>query len=221
MRVQEAERPQIALPAAAAPSISHPRARRLPIAREAVLAWADRRAWATDWDHPIRVAIKGLLLTVIVALGSLLAGYAGVLPLLPATPPRLEVTSAALHARVTSWTYCWLRPGAGGCVDDQPATGQAPAQIAARPAQAIALRFSYPSPTACTATGAASATSGVPLTVAPDREGGLAPGYLLLAPTAPGTYDVSIVCGWNPHRALRWLRGFGNATYLLKLKVAG
>jgi hypothetical protein len=216
MQVQEAERPQIALPAAASPAISHPRARRRSITRELVKQWADRRAWATDWDHPIRIAIKSLLLTLIAAAGILLAGYSGVLPLLPAEPPHLELTSTTRHASVTSWTYCWLRPGAGGCADDAPAHGQA-ALFDARPGKAIVLQFSYPAPTACTAT---STNDSAPLTIAADRADSMAPSYLLLAPTTPGTYDVSIACEWNPHRALRWLRGFGNATYLLTLRVA-
>ncbi len=221
MEVQEAERPQLALPAVAAPSRSHPQAQPRAAARSVVARWADRRAWAAHWDDPLRVAIKGLLLTCIVALGIVLAGYAGVLRLLPDTPPRLEVVSAAQHARVTPWTYCWLSSGAGGCTDGTPGTGQTPrAPIAIAPGQTVELRFGYPTPTTCVATGAVAPAAGMPLKLLPLRPDALSTGFALVSPPAPGTYDVSVSCDWNPHRSLRWLRGFGHATYALTLRVA-
>jgi hypothetical protein len=219
--VQDAEPANLALPVAAAPSLSNPRAARLAPARAVAARQAVRRGWATAWDYPIRVAIKGALLVTVVALGIALAGYAGVLPLLPATPPRLDVAGATPSAHVVSWSYCWLSPGAGGCTDDTPGAGQTPAApVSARPGQALALQFGYPAPTACAATGAASpAGASVALKITPGQRGGLASGYVLLAPATPGTYAVSVACDWNPHRSLRWLRGFGHATYALALRV--
>ncbi|HEV2238757.1 MAG TPA: hypothetical protein VGR57_19015 [Ktedonobacterales bacterium] len=220
--VQDAEPAHLALPVAAAPSLSNPRAERRASAREVVARQRQRRDWATGWDYPIRVAIKGTLLVAIAALGIVLAGYAGVLPLLPTTPPAMDVAGATQRAHVVPSSSCWLSPGAGGCTDGTPDAGLTPAApITARPGRALTLHFGYPAPTACAATGAASATPdvGAALKITPSQPGALMSGYTLLAPATPGTYAVSVVCEWNPHRSLRWLRGFGNATYALALRV--
>jgi hypothetical protein len=67
---------------------------------------------------------------------------------------------------------------------------------------------------------AGAADGGAALKITPVQPGGPTSGYALLAPAAPGTYTVSVSCDWNPHRSLRWLRGFGHATYALALRVA-
>jgi hypothetical protein len=222
MEVQEAERRQLPLPVVAAPARSHPRARRLASAGAAVAPTAQGRPRIAGWDYPVRVATKGLLLTAILALGIVLAGYAGVLPLLPAAPPRMVVTGGALHASIAPAAYCWLSPGAGGCTDGGASAGQTPsAPLVAGPSQAIAVRFSYPAPTTCTASGSNAASVSVSLKVAPEQTNAMNSGFRLLSPAAAGTYAITIACDWNPHRSLRWLRGFGHASYPFTLKVAG
>ena len=62
-------------------------------------------------------------------------------------------------------------------------------------------------------------SAGAPLAISHERPDAVIGGYALLSPKASGTYDVSIFCEWNPHRSLRWLRGFGHATYALTLRV--
>jgi hypothetical protein len=225
MQVQEAKRANLSLPVTAAPSISNPRAERRATTRDAVARRAGPRGLAAGWDHPIYIAIKSLLLVVIAAVAVVLAGYSGVLPLLPATPPRMQMTGTAAHARVAPWSYCWLSPGAGTCIDGASGDSQSQAApIAAQPGMAVAIQFSYPAPTSCTATGASAAggafASGAALNLAPDHPDELNTAYTLRAPAAPGTYSISIICDWNPHRSLRWLRGFGHATYTLALLVA-
>lgn len=225
MQVQEAKRANLSLPVTAAPSISNPRAERPATARDAVARRAGPRGLAAGWDHPIHIAIKSLLLVVIAAVAVVLAGYSGVLPLLPATPPRMQVTGTATRAQVAPWSYCWLSPGAGTCFDGASGDSQSQAtSIVARPGMAVAVQFSYPAPTSCTATGASAAggafAGGATLNLTPDHPDELNTAFTLRAPAAPGTYNVSVLCDWNPHRSLRWLRGFGHATYTLALRVA-
>jgi hypothetical protein len=222
MEVQEAERQQLPLPVVAAPALSHPRARKRASANTAVTTWAAGRLRIVRWDHPLRVAIKGLLLIAILTLGIVLAGYAGVLPLLPAAPPRMHVTGSTRAGSIAPWAYCWLSPGAGGCTDGDSSVAQtASAPLISAPGRALTVGFSYPAPTSCAATGTTAPSGTVPLKLAPDRSDAMNPGYRLLAPAPVGTYDVTITCEWNPHRSLRWLRGFGHASYLFTLKVSG
>jgi hypothetical protein len=197
------------------------------VARGMVRGWVTLSTALRQWDRPLASAIKGLALVVLLCAAVVLAAYAGILPMLPSTPPALQVIGATKGARVPAFAYCWLTPGSSACVDpgaDVQAVETVPTVTMSTGATAQ-LRFSYPAPSACRATtleslsGQGAATSSFALRTLAGGAGLPSATFRLTAPTTPGTYHVTIACAWNPHRSLRWLQGMGQASYALAVRV--
>lgn len=157
----------------------------------------------------------------------MLATYAGVIPLLPPTPPAAQVAVAgagtAVQARQS--LYCWFTPGQARCSAPSASPAQALPELTIHQDGVLQFSFSYPAPTTCIAsipdsTSTLGAMKPLGTLVAQQSGVALAPRtYRLRVTLAPGTYSVDVSCHWHPPQTLRWLQGQGESSYWLALRV--
>ncbi|HEX9414922.1 MAG TPA: hypothetical protein VF916_15565, partial [Ktedonobacterales bacterium] len=170
MKVQDAEQDvnyqaEVTLASPPTPRMPAAQPSARTVAHGMVRGWVTLSTALRQWDRPLASAIRGLVLVVLLCAAVVLAAYAGILPLLPSTPPALQVIGAAKGARVPAFAYCWLTPGSSTCVGpsaDVQAVETVP-YVAMPTGSTAQLRFSYPAPGACGATtlesGQGAATS--------------------------------------------------------------
>jgi hypothetical protein len=173
------------------------------------------------------LAIKGVFVAVELPVVLVLAIYAGVMPLLPASPPIARVLasgqSGAVLARQS--TYCWFTPGNGRCVTPTAAPEQSLPVVSVRKGSVLQVSFSYPAPTACAAAipdGESTQDVMKPLGSLHARDnGGAFPARTFQVPIslAPGTYRLNVSCVWRPLQSLRWLQGQGESAYWVGLRI--
>lgn len=167
--------------------------------------------------HWVAHVIKGLLVAIEVPLLLVLAMSAGLIQVLPSTPPAADVVANGHTARTAPTSFCWFTPGHGTCAD--AATRPLSAITSARGAP-ITVRLDHPAPTACTVT--ATASGAAPNTPIPLRAQSSAHAtYTFEAPAPDGTYALDVRCQWASNPALRWWQGQGDADYSLALRVDG
>jgi hypothetical protein len=187
--------------------------------------WSPSRRGGVTFTHTLFRTIKGLMLTLELAVALLLAGYSGLLTLLPATPPTAHVRSASAAITARPDFYCWLTPGRGTCTDNtMGSSSRVPAMTAAR-GSTIEVSVASPAPTSCVATATNpddDAAPPVPLRAVPDRAAAAAPtgvSYRVAISLSPGQYLLMLTCAWNGRPDFRWLDGQGAATYSVALQV--
>lgn len=153
-----------------------------------------------------------------------LAGYTGLFQMLPHNPPPLHVLAPGNEVTAHQSAYCWLTPGRAVCADSTPQdTSLAALPVVTAPRGGhLRLTMAYPAPTRCDATASATTGSSKPLNQALTSTSArplTAVTYQLGIALQPGTYRVTIACQWTPSSAMRWLRGLGDSTYDIALRV--
>lgn len=176
------------------------------------------------WWHLALRAIKGLFLVAEFCAILMLAAYAGMFQTLPLNPPALHVFGPGHEVVARQDAYCWLTPGRAVCADSTSQDGSITALplVTAPKGDTLRLTMAYPAPTHCTATTDAASGSGKPLTqglASTPARALTSVTYRLDVAVQPGTYRVTIACQWAPRSTMRWLRGLGDSTYDIALRV--
>lgn len=159
--------------------------------------------------------IKTALLVIEIPVLLVLAMSAGLLQVLPPTPPAADLAANGHSARTGPVSYCWFTPGHGTCA--QP-PNQRTASLTAARASTVTLRIGSPAPTTCSSTATRSG-SGTGYTLPMRPASGAHGAYTFLAPAALDTYTLDVHCQWMSNPALRWLQGLGDADYTFVLHV--
>jgi hypothetical protein len=187
--------------------------------------WSPSRNGGVNVTHVLFRSIKGLVLTLELAMALVLAGYSGLLTLLPAAPPAAHMRSASAAITARPDFYCWLTPGRGTCTDNTTgASAHVPAMTAAGGSN-IEVSVASPAPTSCAATAANPADDAappVPLRAVPGRAAAAAsagPSYRVAISLSPGQYLLTLTCAWDGRPDFRWLDGQGAASYSVALQV--
>jgi hypothetical protein len=212
-------------PTTARPVLVSAPIRRRPVQRPT--GPVQRRTAAHPRRSQVGTSIKIALLAIELPLTLMLATYAGVIPLLPPTPPAARVTVAGdgtvVQARQS--LYCWFTPGQARCSAPSSPSAQTLPALSVHRDGVLQFSFSYPAPTTCVASTPDNASilgATKPLGTLLVQNGGmgLAPRtYGLRVTLAPGTYSVVVFCRWNPPQTLRWLQGQGESTYWVAVHV--
>jgi hypothetical protein len=208
----------ISVPAVIPPAAAPVGVETLPMAPQPVRL--KRHHWGRATARVLKICLLLSEIPIILAL----IGYAGVLHLLPATPPTAQLSAAGPTTHAAPAVYCWFRPGHSDCVDPSAPAPSALPVVAVAKNSPLALTFSYPPPTGCATTArlaSAPASAGTPAGVlaASGARSLMLARYSLAVALAPGLYRVDLACQWSPLSALRWLQGSGTATYTFGLRV--
>jgi hypothetical protein len=212
-----------------APIVRKPVARRPTSARRRSMP-VDWHAWrAPQRRSRLSTMFLGALLAIELPVALVLALYAGVIPLLPSTPPPAQalVSGAGASVQARQSLYCWFTPGEGHCAAPNGLAPRQLPELTIHQESILQFTFGYPAPTLCSAS-VPDTTSTVgamkplgPLLARTDAGSGslMARTYGLRITLAPGVYRLDVTCRWLPAQMLRWLQGQGESSYWIELRV--